>query len=209
MISEKNRIGMSLIAMLALFLLAGSAGAAYPPPAILKIDGNEQTSGIGSNCWKEENQTNYLCADTIGYITPTEPLLTESPFTAHLRFTLQEPPEEAGLSIIRVTDEDELKGATYGMRAWRLTPQHVQQLQANDNKSYRLPSERESQINLSLPTGLYVLNLDATWKDKGSGTYGFLVQVYEVNQTEKAAEFEAVPAIAIFLTVYAFGRKRR
>ena len=35
------------ITILALFLLAGSAGA-YTPPAILKIDGNEQTSGIGS-----------------------------------------------------------------------------------------------------------------------------------------------------------------
>ena len=48
---------MAGIAILSLFLLAGSASA-DPPPAILKIDGDEQTSGIGTNCWKEEvNQT--------------------------------------------------------------------------------------------------------------------------------------------------------
>ncbi|TFH38256.1 MAG: hypothetical protein E4G94_12570, partial [ANME-2 cluster archaeon] len=71
------------IAILSLFLLAGSASA-DPPPAILKINGNEQTSGIGSNCWKEENETYSLCVDKIGIITPAEPLVTMSPFTAHL-----------------------------------------------------------------------------------------------------------------------------
>jgi hypothetical protein len=79
------------IAILTLFLLAGCASA-DPPPAIPKINENEQTSGIGSNCWKEENQTSYLCADTIGIITPAEPLLTLSPFTAHLTLPLKEPP---------------------------------------------------------------------------------------------------------------------
>ncbi|GFO97570.1 hypothetical protein ig2599ANME_1774, partial [groundwater metagenome] len=59
------------IAILSLFLLAGNAGA-YPPPAILKINGNEQTSGIGDNCWKVENQTYSLCSDTFDKITPTE-----------------------------------------------------------------------------------------------------------------------------------------
>ena len=207
------------VAILSLFLLAGSAGAS-PPPAILKIDGNEQTSGIGSYCWKEENQNYSLCADMIGDITPTKPSLTGSPFTAHLRFTLQEPPEEAGFSAIRVTDDDELKMAGYNStRAWRLTPEHIQQLQVNGNysKNYKLPSECESDINLSLEPGLYVLNVDATWKDKGSATYGFLVQVYnpaaevtnKINPAEKAAGFQFALAITILLAVYASGRKRK
>lgn len=103
-------------------------------------------------------------------------LLTGSPFTAHLHFTLQEPPEEAGLSAIRVTDDDELKVAAYGTRAWRLTPVHVQQQQVNGNhsKKYKLPSESESEINLSLEPGLYVLNMDATWKDKRFSNLRFL-----------------------------------
>ena len=85
------------IAILSLFLLAGSASA-DPPPSILEINGNEQTSGIGSYCWKVENETYSICADTIGIITPAEPLLTLSPFTAHLTLPLQEPPEELGFS---------------------------------------------------------------------------------------------------------------
>ena len=36
------------IAIMSLFLLVGIASA-VPPPAILEIDGNELTSGIGSN----------------------------------------------------------------------------------------------------------------------------------------------------------------
>ncbi len=226
------------ITVLLFLLFAGSAGAS-PPPAILKIDGNEQTSGIGSNCWKEETQAYSICSDMIGFITPTEPLLTGSPFTAHLHFTLQEPPEEAGLSAIRVTDDDELKVAAYGTRAWRLTPVHVQQQQVNGNhiKKYKLPSERESEINLSLEPGLYVLNMDATWKDKGSVTYGFLVEIYNpvvevitkaatateseksttsspnathnIIPTEKAGGFQSALVITILLAVYASGRKRR
>jgi hypothetical protein len=94
--------------ILALSILAGNAGAS-PPPAILSIDGNEQTSGIGSSCWKVENETYSLCGDTAGIITPTEPLLTRSPFTAHLRLPLEKPPEELGFSTTRVTDDDELK----------------------------------------------------------------------------------------------------
>jgi hypothetical protein len=79
------------ILALSIILLSGSAGA-YPPPALLKIDGNEQTSGIGSNCWREENQTVQTCSDTIGIIVPSEPLLARSSFTAHLSLPLQGTP---------------------------------------------------------------------------------------------------------------------
>lgn len=85
------------MAMLLIFLLANSANA-DPPPAILMINGNEQTSGIGSNCWKVDNETFSLCADYVGVITPAEPLLTSSPFTAFLRLHLQVPPEELEFS---------------------------------------------------------------------------------------------------------------
>lgn len=217
-----------IIAVLISVLISGSA-AAYPPPAILNIDGNEQTSGIGSNCWKEENQTGYICSDTIGIITPAEPLLTGSPFTAHLRFTLQEPPEEVGLSATRATDDDELKVGASGTRVWRLT--------GNYSKKYKLPSEHESEINLSLEPGLYVLTVDATWKNKGSASFGFLVKVYNpaaevttqaatatesekptisspnethnTSPSEKAAGFQFDLAITMLMAVYSFGRKRR
>jgi len=66
MLSTKIRLSniriVARISILSLFLLASSAGA-YPPPAILKTNGNELTSGIETNCWKEENQTSGICTD--------------------------------------------------------------------------------------------------------------------------------------------------
>ncbi|MCG2738530.1 MAG: hypothetical protein L6282_19285 [Candidatus Methanoperedenaceae archaeon] len=197
----------AVITVLSLFLLAGSAGA-YPPPAMLKIDGNEQTSGIGDNCWKEENQTSYLCADTFSINTPAEPLLTRSPFIAHLRLPLQEPPEELDFSAIRVTDDDALNEAVNDFRAWRYGLQGME---------IQVPLERESDINLSLPPGLYVLKVFVKWKEKGDVSYGFLVQVYDpeakitnkASSGEKAAGFGFFMAITTLFSVVIIRRNRR
>jgi hypothetical protein len=205
------------IAILCLFLLSGNAGA-NPPPAILSIDGNEQTSGIGSSCWRVENETYSVCGDSAGIITPAEPLLTRSPFTAHLRMPLLEPPEELGFSTTRVTDNDELKEAANGVRVWSLK-------YGNATNRYKRPLEREPDIYLSLKPGLYVLRVDANWKDNGSVSYGFLVKVYEpeakitnnvssiektanVSTVEKTAGFEVFLAITVLLAVYTTWRKK-
>lgn len=196
------------IAILALFLLSGSAGAS-PPPAILKIDGNEQIAGIGDNCWKVENEIFSACTDGPGIITQREPLLTRSPFTALLRLPLQESPEELYFSTYRVTDDDELKEFANGVRVWSF-----------DSKEWywhNLPSKNESDIDISLPPGLYVLDVDAKWKEKGSISYGFLVQVYEpeakitdnVTSAEKTAGFEGVLAIIVFMAIYTTRRNIR
>lgn len=203
--SGGNNIIVTGIAILCLFLLAGSAGA-YPPPALLEIDGKEQSAGIGSSCWKVENETYSLCVDIIGVITPVEPLLTRSPFTAHLRLTLQEPPEELEFSTFQVTDDDELKEAANGVRAWRF--------KGNVLNIYKRPLEREPEFYLSLPPGLYVLNVFAKWEGKGDVFYGFLVQVSNLEgdvttqANEKASGFQFALAITILLTVYIIGRKR-
>lgn len=175
------------VAAIWLFLLAGSAGAS-PPPAILEIDGMEQSAGIGSNCWKVENETYSLCADTIGVITPGKPLLTRSPFTAILRLPFQEPPEELEFNTFRVTDDDEVKVASNGVRAWSF--------KENALNRYKRPFESEPEFNLSLLPGLYIINVFAKWKEKGDVSYGFLVQVYEpkakitTQTTVKAAGFQ-------------------
>lgn len=153
-------------------------------------------------------------------------MLTRSPFTAHLRLPLQELPAEVGFSTTPVTDDDEFKELANGVRVWRL---------GSGGNWNNLPSELEPDINLSLEPGLYVLNVGAEWKDRGSVTYGFLVKVYnpaaEVttqaatatesekstisnpnethNISPKAAGFQFALAITILLTVYASGRKRR
>ncbi|MDJ1423171.1 MAG: hypothetical protein M5U10_14810 [Candidatus Methanoperedens sp.] len=137
-----------------------------PPPAILKIDGKEQISGIGSYCWK--GTWNALCVDMIGIPTVQEPLIASSPFTAHLRLPLQEPPSELQFNIIQVTEQDELNLSARDWRWW-----NIWELQG---KRLTPPLERESDIELSLEPGLYVLNIEA-WLEKGSVSYGFLVEV--------------------------------
>jgi hypothetical protein len=89
----------------------------------------------------------------------------DSPFTAHLTLPLQEPPEELGFSAIRVTDDDELLNrAVNDFRAWRYGLQGMK---------IHVPLERESDINLSLEPGLYVLKVFVKWKDIDSVTYSW------------------------------------
>jgi len=140
-----------------------------PPPAFLKISGNEQVSGIGSYCWDEELMG--VCADMIGIITPKEPLPASSPFTAHLSLPLNESPEELHLSVIRVSDDD-FKSYTNYSRAW-----HIKEEKMHEWNDYNLTTERESDINLSLEPGLYIIKAYPRWKEKGSVSYGFLVNV--------------------------------
>ena len=170
------------IALLCLIFLSGTSGA-FPPPVILEISGNEQTSGIGDNCWKVENETFSACADGPGIITPTEPLFTSSPFTALLRLPLQESPEELYLRTFRVRDDEELKEYGQGVRVWRP--------KGNVYNMYKRPFEREPEFNLSLPPGLYVLNVFVKWESKGDVSYGFLVQVNDIS-AEVTAQASAI-----------------
>jgi hypothetical protein len=141
-----------------------------PPPAFLKINGNEQVSGIGSYCWKEKWKG--LCADYEGIPTPDEPLPAISPFTAHLSLPLEEIPLELYINVIQVTDDNKIKSYLNGSFMW--LPE-AEKMQEGNYSSLTL--ERESDINLSLEPGLYVLEVYPIWKEKGSVSYGFLVNV--------------------------------
>jgi len=138
-----------------------------PPPAILKIDGKEQISGIGSYCWTET--WNALCVDMIGIPTAQEPLIASSPFTAHLRLPLKEPPYELRFDVIRVDHENQINLSARGWRWW--------DIRDTQRKNFTLTLESEQDIELSLEPGLYVLNIGAWWTEKGSASYGFLVEV--------------------------------
>ncbi len=145
-----------------------------PPTAILKLDGKEQISGIGSYCWNEADKvlgitmsSTSICADYEGIHTPVEPLLSSSPFTAHLSLPLKEPPVELQLNVIQVTDEDEIIQSFANDRAWHI----------KDGNYSNLTLERELDIKLSLLPGVYVLEVYPRWKEKGSVSYGFLLKV--------------------------------
>lgn len=171
-----NRYFNAVIAIIALSMLIESAGAVpeEPPNAILNINGTEQISGIGSYCWSESGPG--ACADMIGIITPKEPLAASSHFTAHLSLPLREPPQELHFNIIQAADYDEIKLAINGSRAWRLKESKIK---VGNYPTLPLLLESESDMNLSLEPGLYVLNVFARWKNKGDVTYGFLIEVHD------------------------------
>jgi len=156
---------LAIVILIAISVYLISQKEIEPPPAILKIDGKEQISGIGSYCWM--GAWKGLCVDMIGIPTAQEPLIASSPFTAHIRLPLQEPPYELRLNVVRVKDEDELNFSARGWRWWK----------EREEKLFILSLEREQDIELSLEPGLYVLSIGAWWKDKGSASYGFLVEV--------------------------------
>ena len=171
---RKIKFGIIILILILIFIII----VAYPslnkeikpPPATLKIAGEEQISGIGSFCWREtwNNLTwKALCKDYAGIPTAQEPLLTTSPFTVHLRMDLKEPPEELQLNIYRVTDKDEIKSNSGVWRWWKY----------QEGKYFTLPLENEQNVNLSLESGLYVLAVNPRWKEKGSVSYGFLLNV--------------------------------
>ncbi len=164
-----RKVKFSILAIVILIVISVyliSQEKIEPPPAILKIDGKEQISGIGSYCWKGTWKA--LCVDMIGIPTVQEPLIASSPFTANLGLPIQEPPSELQLDVIQVTEQDEINLSARGWRWWS-----TWSLQA---KRLTLPLECESDIELSLESGLYVLNIEA-WLEKGSVSYGFLVKV--------------------------------
>jgi hypothetical protein len=158
---------LASVIIIALSIYLISQQEIEPPPAILKIGGKEQISGIGSYCWSGTWKA--LCADMIGIPTAQEPLIASPTFTAHLRLPLQEPPYELQLNVVRVKDEDELNFSGRGWRWW--DARNVEE------KNFTLPFEPEKDIELSLEPGLYVLSIGAWWKEMGSASYGFLVEV--------------------------------
>jgi hypothetical protein len=88
-----------------------------PLPAILKVDGKEQMSGISSYCWNGVFSS--VCADYAGIPTISEPLPAKSPVTAHLSLPLKEPPEELQLKVVQVTNKDVLETGGGNSQFWR------------------------------------------------------------------------------------------
>jgi len=141
-----------------------------PPPAILKLDGKEHVSGVGSYCW--ELVFSFTCADYSGIPTPDEPLPANSPFMGHLILPLEEIPQEIQINAIRVTDDDKIESYQNGSFMWHPKEGHMQ-----EGNYSTLPPKRESDIKLSLEPGIYILEVHPIWKEKGSVCYGFLLTV--------------------------------
>lgn len=151
--------------------LGPDTGEAGRPPAVtLRVGEQEQVAGTGSYCWTNPGTGVGVCADAIGIITPSEPLEVSSPFEATLELGLEVPPSQVALRAIPVTASDamDVGGPGSESQAWR---------PGGTGRWLPLDPARSSSLEISLDPGLYVLDLQASWANSNSASYGFLVQV--------------------------------
>ncbi len=144
-----------------------AVNSSEPPLAYLTINGATQESGISSYCWGTGDGP-AICADMIGI--PTQPIALEATPLAFMQFELlvgQEPVNTA-VSVRQVTESDVIETTPDGLQIWSINEPWNQ---------YHLPASQNPQIELTLPPGLNVVSLFASWPEYGDVTYGFLVDV--------------------------------
>jgi WD40 repeat protein len=139
-----------------------------PPEASLEINGKTQQAGIGSYCWSNGIAivTQTLCADVAGVPTAREALVAENtPYTAIFHMPLESPPDSLTVSVMPAGKE--VINGSKDQRLWG----------TSQGWSGSLPLKKDIESTFQESPGLYVIQLDARWKDWGSVSYGFLVHV--------------------------------
>ena len=140
-----------------------------PPLARLQIGEASQLAGRGSFCWKG------TCAD-FGIYTNSEPLVTQSPFTAHLHLPVVEPPHSLRLQTMMVSPPGRLayEIITDSEASWSSEKPGRELVDQGE-----LPLKRDQEIEFSLEPGYHVLVISAAWRDYGDVQYGFLIEVQQ------------------------------
>ncbi len=150
----------------------------HPAPAVLLVDGQEQTSGVGTYFWHLEANA-IVHADAFAVVAPTRPLTVTVPFTATLILPVPLPPLTLQAAFYPVTHADRWRyqkgfSTLLEYEHWDPSPRAAQQL----------PREfRQDLYFVDFPESLYIYDVRAEWAGLGSVNYGFLL--YIVNAQEK------------------------
>ena len=162
-------------------------GSIRPPTADLTINGQAQTSAIGTYCWRDLDSAGTgvgLCVDMIGIMTPAEPLFVPAgPFLAEFSLPLDEPPTSAALWVYPAAAAFSPISGTDTL-AW----------QPALTDPAAVPLEFNPSVSLDLADGVYVIALFVQWQDVGDVMYGFLVQVGEPSPATTTPAAAALPA---------------
>ena len=147
-----------------------------PPGATLTIDGQTQPAGIGTYCWitNAGNASTSTCSEQAGVPTAREPLviLDASSFTGQFHLDIATPPDSLILSVMPITPASEISSADKVHRLWRTGSGWGAGLPLKTNIDYPFQAAGFANGN-----GLYLAELNARWKNAGSVTYGFLMQI--------------------------------
>ncbi len=153
-----------------------------PTPATLLIDGQSQAAGIGTSTWvasKSGDQGVTVHGDAFGIVTPREPLIVSSPFSATLQLPIPITPTELACSVLPVSASEQRAPAAGATAIWNVYYQ--------PNRSQ--PWDAGQAVTLTLQPGTYVLAVSATWAELGRVEYGFLLMVASTIPAEPPANF--------------------
>jgi len=149
---------------------------APPPGATLTADGQTQAAGIGTYCWMNNagNTSTSTCAEQVGVPTAREPLVILDPtsFTGSFHLDDPTPPDSLILSVMPVTPASEISSVDAAHRLWRTGSGWGAGLPLKSDIDYPFQVAGFANGN-----GLYLAELNARWKNGGSVTYGFLMQI--------------------------------
>ena len=149
---------------------------ASPPGATLTANGQTQEAGIGTYCWMTDagNASTSTCAEQGGVLTAREPLviLDATSFTGSFHLDNPTPPDSLNLSVMPVTPVSEISSSDESHRLWRTGSGWGAGLPLKTDIDY--PFQAAGFVN---GNGLYLAELNARWKNAGSVTYGFLLQI--------------------------------
>ncbi len=139
-----------------------------PPPALLIVDGREQTAKLGTNCWSEGGVG--LCADHYGITTPVEALEVPSGSSPTLVLRRLTDDGSVRMQIFRVDEIEEITfdGDSGVVRVWA---------GRGEGERRELRSVLSQEFPLDLAPGEYVLSLNVGWRLLGDAYYGFLIRV--------------------------------
>ena len=147
-----------------------------PPGAVLTVNGQTQTAGIGAYYWTTTtgDAVTTACAKLDGVPTAREPLVIveAATFNAHFQLENLTPPDSLLLSLAPVTPAREIPSADAGHRLWSPGKGWGAGLPLKTEIDY--PFQAGEFVN---GDGLYLVELHAHWNHSGDVTYGFLMQI--------------------------------
>lgn len=142
-------------------------GEGGPPAAVLRVNGQAQTAGVGSHCWPYPDEETAICADYMGVITPRVPLVVSAPIDATIEWPLERAPDNMSATFYPVTEETEMQSEGPA-RVW----------EPPFDRGETIEFQGSHGLSFSpIEPGLYVLTVFGAWEDTGDVTYGFLLEV--------------------------------
>lgn len=152
-----------------------------PQPAQIIMNDEIYNSKIGTTKWITEvfpdGTYKMIIGDAFAIITPAEPIIVKHDFAFVLKLPIPINPTELWYAVYNVS-EQELNTQDTTDDALRWKPDYATQTY---HKQTNLLLVVEQELNLSLESGFYVIEIHASWgvRTELEADYGFLLKVQE------------------------------